>query len=119
VHVHHETPGSVYNRYRREAMAYKQIFPTERFTFADFLSLLGGNILSDLRSARRGNSLRKSLTGIFWFRWMQFWGTYQGYQRPGLLTEQLRRTFYYPHNPAAKPASFDRDRDVEPIRYGD
>ena len=117
VHVHQETPEGVYNRYRREAMAYKQIFPSERFTFADFLSLLGSNILSDLRNARRGKSLRNSMTGIFWFRWMQFWGTYQGYRRPGLLTEQLRRTFYYPHHPAAQPAGFDRD--VEPIRYGD
>ena len=31
VHVHHETPRQVYNRYRREAMAFKRIFPEERF----------------------------------------------------------------------------------------
>src|SRR5436190_1443308 len=38
-HVHEETPSRIYNRYRREAMALKNIFPEERFGLRDFLRL--------------------------------------------------------------------------------
>lgn len=117
IHVHHETPQGVYNRYRREAMAYKQIFPTERFSFGDFLRLTGSNILSDLRQARRQACLPRHLKSILWFRSMQFWGTYQGYRHPSRVTEQLRRTFYYPD--AAGQSESNRPREVEPIRYGE
>jgi glycosyltransferase involved in cell wall biosynthesis len=117
VHLHNETPRGVYNRYRREAMAYKHLFPAEKFGLGEFLRLLGVNILTDSQQAARQRSLRKNLPSIFWFRLMQFWGTYQGYRRPGPVTEQLRRTFYYPQemgeNSAISP------REVEPIRYGE
>jgi len=36
VHVHHETPRGVFNRYRREAMAYKKIHPESHFNVYDF-----------------------------------------------------------------------------------
>ncbi len=102
-HVHQEEPGDVYNRYRREAMAFKRIFPQEQFRFLDFVSLVSSNIASDLSSAVRQHLLRRSLGSIFWFRFMQFWGTYQGYRQSGELTWQLRQTFYYPQNtPQAK-----------------
>ncbi|MFM8319289.1 MAG: glycosyltransferase family 2 protein, partial [Chloroflexota bacterium] len=115
VHVHNETPRGVYNRYRREAMAFKRIYPKERFSLPDFLRLSSGNIASDLVHAARQGALGGSLKSIFWFRLAQFWGTYQGYLRSGPLTEQLRQTFYYPlglRSAAALPA-----RDVAPIRY--
>ncbi len=117
VHVHNETPGGVYNRYRREAMAFKRIFPQEHFRLRDFLRLATTNIASDLWHAARQGRLWGSFSGIFWFRWMQFWGTYQGYRHSGPLTRQLRQTFYYPRGMnAASPHSA---RDVEPIRYNE
>src|SRR3990172_10282737 len=36
VHAHNETPRAVYNRYRREGMAFKQIFPESHFNVYDF-----------------------------------------------------------------------------------
>lgn len=117
VHIHHESPAGVYNRYRREAMAYKQIFPTEQFTFADFVNLSTNNILSDLQCAARQKCLIRKFIDILWFRLSQFWGTFQGYRRTGPLTEQLRRTFYYPHISAVQASS--RDRDIQPIQYGE
>jgi len=123
IHLHHETPHSVFNRYRREAMAYKHLFPAERFGPADFLRLVSSNILSDLREAARQKALAEHFFAIITFRWMQFWGTYQGYRRPGLISEQLRRTFYYPGETMASPKSDQiespRSREVEPIRYGE
>jgi len=117
VHVHNETVRGVYNRYRREAMAFKHIFPHEHFGLRDFLRLSLTNIASDLWHAARQGILWHSLGSIFWFRLMQFWGTYRGYRQSGPLTWQLRRTFYYPRGIASpsQPAS----RDVEPIQYNE
>jgi glycosyltransferase involved in cell wall biosynthesis len=117
VHVHNETPHAVYNRYRREAMAFKHIFPNENFSLWDFVRLTSTNIASDLRQAAKRRVLLKNISSIFWFRWMQFWGTYQGYQQSGPLTWQLRQTFYYPHG--IKKISQSIERTIEPIRYND
>jgi rhamnosyltransferase len=115
VHVHEETPSMVYNRYRREAMAFKHLFPQERYTLWHLLHNLTTNILSDIWQASRQRELAAHLWEIIWFRWMQFWGTYQGYHQSGPLTWQLRQTFYYPsgtNTPLSQQA-----RDVPPIKY--
>jgi len=116
-HVHQEKPSEVYNRYRREAMAFKRIFPQEQFHFSDFARLVSSNIANDLKNAARQRLLQRSLGSIFWFRCMQFWGTYQGYRQSGELTWQLRQTFYYPQS--ASLANTQLTRDVEPIHYND
>ncbi len=113
VHVHKETPRGVFNRYRREAMAFKRIFPEAHFNIYDFARLTVTNVLSDLMHAARQRVLLKNFASIFWFRFNQFWGTYQGYRHSSAVTQQLRQTFYYPHwSPREKGK-----RDVEPIRY--
>lgn len=114
IHVHNETPRGVYNRYRREGMAFKRIFPESHFNVYDFVRLTLTNIVSDLYHAAREGSLARHLTSIFWFRFMQFWGTYQGYRQSGPLTQQLRQTFYYPRS---TQTGGDNRREVEPIRY--
>ena len=115
IHVHSETPRGVYNRYRREAMAFKRLFPEQRFSAVDFARLVVRNIASDMWQAAHQKQLGKSLAEIVWFRWMQFWGTYQGYRHPGPVTQQLRRTFYYPRGMQSIPVQVARD--IEPIRY--
>ncbi len=116
IHVHEETPRKVFNRYRREAMAFKRIYPEARFSLWDFIRLFTGNVASDLYHAARQGVLWRNLGSIFWFRWMQFWGTYRGYRTAGVpLTNQLRQTFYYPRGFQSE-APTPRD-GVEPIRY--
>jgi glycosyltransferase involved in cell wall biosynthesis len=114
VHVHNETPRSVLNRYRKEGMAFKLIFPEAHFSLYDFVRNVLTNIGNDLLHALRLMESRHSLPGIFWFRFSQFWGTYHGYRHPGLLTPDLRQTFYY-------QVGWDKTTlvqlDVEPIRY--
>jgi rhamnosyltransferase len=117
IHVHNETPRGVYNRYRRESIAFKRIFPQERFHFWDFLRLFTSNTASDLWHAARQKLLWSSMPGIFWFRLMQFWGTYQGYRHSGPLTWQLRQTFYYPRGLQA--LAEQAPRQIEPIQYND
>lgn len=114
IHVHNETPRGVYNRYRREAMAFKKIHPESHFSIYDFLRLTVSNISSDLWHAARQDVLWKNLGSIVWFRFMQFYGTLIGHRETSLVTPQLRETFYYPRG--RKPNE-ESKRDVEPIRY--
>jgi len=117
IHVHEDTPRGVYNRYQREAMAFKRLFPHERFYLWDFLRLFTSNIVNDVWHAVRQRKLAASASSIFWFRLMQFWGTYLGFRQSGPLTWRLRQRFYYPRgirsNPKAQP------RGIKPIRYND
>ena len=116
VHIHNETPHGVYNRYRREAMALRRIYPESNFNLYDFIRLTFTNILSDLWHAARERVLLKSFASIFWFRFAQFHGTRMGHRETSLVTPQLRETFYYARERKRKD---ERKRDVEPIRYND
>lgn len=101
IHVHNETPLRIYNRYRREAIALKHIFPQEKFSFWDFIRLWITNMISDYYYAVCEGIWRQNITSIFLFRLMQFWGTYRGYRQRDLLSHQLRQTFYYPREIAS------------------
>ena len=105
------------NRYRREAMAFKRIYPEAHFSLYDFIRMTSANIASDLWHASRQQVFWRSALSIFWFRTAQFWGTYQGYRHSPEWNWQLRQTFYYPHGTDVlkKPAP----REVEPIRYNE
>ncbi len=115
VHIHEETPSAVYNRYRREAMAFNHLFPQEHYRLWDLLHNLTSNILSDTWQAARQRKLTSHIGEICWFRWMQFWGTYKGYRQSGPLTWQLRQTFYYPRSTSLQPTS--NARGISPIQY--
>lgn len=98
IHVHEETPRRIFNRYRREAIALKQIFPQENFNLLDFVRLFISNTVSDYFHAFHDNVLLNNLSDIPMFRLMQFWGTYQGFSRTTPVTGQLKQTFYYPRS---------------------
>jgi glycosyltransferase involved in cell wall biosynthesis len=97
IHVHDEPVAKIYNRYRREAIALKHIFPQEHFTFWDFVRLFLGNALSDYYHAHQERVLFSKFQEIFMFRLMQFWGTYRGFTQRGNVTSELKQTLYYPH----------------------
>lgn len=98
VHVHNETPQHVYNRYRREAIALKQIFPQEHFNLWDLVRLFATNTFSDYYHAYHDRVLPNHLLSIPTFRLMQFVGTYRGFAQRVPLTSQLKQTFYYPRH---------------------
>lgn len=115
IHVHEETPGQIYNRYRREAIALKRIQPKESFHVWDFGRLFIGNVVSDLWHAVRDGVLLSVFSEVVWFRLMQFLGTYRGFSQSGPLTSDLKRTFFYPKL-RSQPSS-STDRKVAPIEY--
>jgi len=114
VHIHDETPRQVYNRYRREGMAFKRLFDEAHFNLYDCGRMIAANVLSDLRRARRVRNVGRAWREILWFRTAQFWGTYQGYREAHTpLTAPLRQTFYYPRGDEPDAA----DRNLDPILY--
>lgn len=117
VHLHDETLRGVANRYRREAMAFKRLYPEAHFSLYDFLRMTSANVISDLGHAARQRLFWKSAFSIFWYRTMQFWGTWQGYRRSLEWNWQLRKTFYYPRGLELQEKS--APREVKPIRYNE
>jgi len=116
IHVHNESTGGIFNRYRREGMAFKRIYPHEDFRRWDLYRLFFKNVISDWREAAREGVLGKHWRKIVQFRWNQFSGTYHGYRQSGPLTWQLKQSFYYP-NPENGKAGQIESRDVAPIHY--
>jgi rhamnosyltransferase len=100
IHVHEETPQKIFNRYRREAIALKAIFPEERLTAMDALRLLVGNIASDYYHAWQDKALLKNLWSIPLFRLMQFSGSHSGFRQTGPVSGALKQVFYYPRSRA-------------------
>jgi len=109
VHVHQETRQQVLNRYRREAIAMKAIFPHETFSLASFIHMFIKNSLNDAFLAWKDEVLWRNISSILSFRLMQFWGTYRGYAQHGAVSNTLRQKFYYPNNGTLTPVSQSQD----------
>ncbi len=90
-HIHQETLRHVYRRFLREAIAYKQIFPDRRFTWADMVKSLSYSMARDVLYALRNRKLLKLLQ-VPGTRLAEFLGTYQGtrYQKP-FVRDVVRR----------------------------
>jgi len=97
VHVHEETPQKIKNRYRREAIALKQIMPKVHFGFFDFVRLFLSNSLTDYFHAVQNGCFFKEVKNILFFRFMQFYGTYLGHSQKGIVSKELKNRFYYPN----------------------
>lgn len=96
IHVHEETWDRIRNRYKREAIALRQIEPTISFGPLDFITLTLRNVVSDLAEARRQKCLLREWSSILLFRYNQFLGTYLGHASPPQLTRDIRNRFYFP-----------------------
>ena len=118
-HIHEESYYQVYNRYRREAIAFKHIFPGETFSRVDFLRLFISNTLGDYRHAMHKGKFLSNWRDITHFRLSQFKGTYQGFRESDQITNQLKQRLYYPENnvkPISRTGNF-RDQESLRINY--
>jgi glycosyltransferase involved in cell wall biosynthesis len=117
VHVHEESFKQVLNRYRREAIAHKDIYNDQEMGIATAARLAAINILGDYREAVGGGCLMENAVDIPRFRLAQFIGTYRGFSQSGPVTDVLKRRFYYP-SANGNLASDGQDRDIgRPIDY--
>ncbi len=96
IHVHDETYQQIYNRYYREALALKKIYPQEKFGRREFIKLFCSNVYMDMACAWEERVFFKSFAGIIMFRWMQFTGTYRGFTDSYTKESILKNRFYYP-----------------------
>lgn len=96
VHVHDESFAQVVNRYRREAIAHRSIYPEQALGGASALRLCASNLTQDMAAAAREQQLGTQLLDIMTFRIAQFYGTYRGFSQNGPITQSLKRRFYYP-----------------------
>ena len=115
VHIHKETIKQVHNRYRREAIAMKQILPESHFSIRNMIGMFLQKTISDLAQAQREKLFWKELIGILRFRLVQYLGTWQGYRYSGKIDQNLHRQFYYP--PGSLTDKIPEIRPIEPIRY--
>lgn len=118
IHVHHESRSQIYNRYRREAIAFKRVFPEEKFDLWDFIKLLFTNVFFDFYHAWHERVMFKNFISIISFRSMHFWGTYKGFQQRGYISEKLRNRFYYPNILNRNQATGSKCEKEERINYG-
>ncbi|HIE24501.1 MAG TPA: glycosyltransferase family 2 protein [Anaerolineales bacterium] len=115
IHLHDEQPAQVHNRYRREAIAMKQILPESTFSLWNFFRLWLSSTYADLLEAKREKVFAKNWWSILWFRFLQYLGTYQGYHYSGRIDSQLHQGFYYP--PGILSEKTPAPRGVEKITY--
>jgi glycosyltransferase involved in cell wall biosynthesis len=115
IHLHEETFHQVFNRYKREAIAMKQILPLSKFSIRDLCSMLVRKILTDISQATREGVLRKELINIIKFRVNQYLGTWQGYRFSGNIDQGLHKKFYYP--PGILTEKVPASRNVDPVLY--
>ena len=76
-HVHEESLKQVYYRYLREAIAYKRMFPSYRFTWADMVKGLSYTMVRDLLYAFRHGKHGK-IFQVPGTRLSEFLGTHNG-----------------------------------------
>jgi len=96
VHIHNETPKKIKNRYLREAIAMKHIFPQVHFNIFDFISHFFHSSTRDSIEAIKQGVFFSQLKEIVIFRYMQYLGTYLGHNAKGQITSDLKSRFYYP-----------------------
>jgi rhamnosyltransferase len=96
VHVHDERFGQIVNRYRREAIAHKQIYDEQDLALGKAVQLALANVAGDLAQAARDGVVLREAPAIARFRLAQFYGAYRGFRQRGPVSELLRWRFYYP-----------------------
>jgi len=119
VHVHDETNQETFNRYRREAFAHKKIIPDQSFSLIDFFQAFLKNTVSDYRSAYCEKEFLENMIDIPRFRFLQFAGTYRGFNSNGKINDKLKQRFYYPENEGYPSSQQDQDEENQDTGEGD
>jgi rhamnosyltransferase len=113
-HVHDESFKQILNRYRREAIAHKEIYSDQGLSMLAASRLAAVNMLSDYRGALEDQRFLETAVDIVRFRTAQFAGTYQGFAQTGPVPMALKKRFYYPSSSERRSsASTDIGREID------
>jgi glycosyltransferase involved in cell wall biosynthesis len=95
-HHHDESWRVVKRRYEREAIALQSIMPEVQISFADFLRYWASAVFLDLGAALAERTLLRNAWQIVAYRFMQFWGSYQGNNEHRKLSQAMKDKYFYP-----------------------
>lgn len=112
-HIHEENYKQVYNRYKREAIALKNIFPSTKFNFSDFIMMLTSNLLTDWYTAFKEKKI-KEIWRVLLFRFCQFLGAYDGNRFNSKITYELKKKFYYPRKFETRNS---KEEYIAPVKF--
>ena len=125
-HIHEETSLQIFNRYKREGIAYSFIFSDQTFSLFDLIKLWTANTISDYIYALKKREFMKNIVSIPLFRMLQFFGTYRGYKQRSSVSNSLKNRFYYPNGyftlkasvpPSVKRQPIEYDNIIDPEKY--
>ncbi len=110
-HIHDESWAQVRRRYEREAIALQKINPEIHMTFTDFLRCFVSSCLSDMGVALREKVFFKEIKDIVLFRFLQYWGGYQGNHIHRKLSLQAKRKYFYPNEQVTSHLEVDSNHE--------
>lgn len=96
VHVHREHFRQTMNRYRREAMAYTEIFGRGDIDMRRAAALFATNLAGDVKASPRDRHLPARAMAATRFRFAQFAGAYMGHRAHNGDSAEVVRRMYYP-----------------------
>jgi GT2 family glycosyltransferase len=95
-HVHDEKFSETRVRYRREALAHRNIFHDQRMALWSAIGLFLLAVGRDYLAAIPSGALVRNLFAIPTFRAAQYLGAWEGFRHRGEVSTALRRRLYYP-----------------------
>ncbi|MEP9390785.1 glycosyltransferase [Gordonia sp. VNK1] len=104
-HVHEENWSTIRNRYRREAMAYKKMFPGAEMAAVQAMRLACSSVILDLLASLKSRTAVSPLE-VVQFRMNQFYGTWKGYAS-GMPDAELISRLYYPRRTGVEADSMN------------
>lgn len=98
IHVHDEHFRQVLNRYRREAIAYSEMYGSGSIDMRRSVRLFAENLRNDLRAAKDEGVLLTTAAASTKFRLAQFTGAYLGHRAHTGDGAEIVRRMYYPRS---------------------
>ncbi len=95
-HLHDERWQQIRWRFEREAIALQSIMPEVQISSLEVLRFFVSAVVFDSSVALRERKLLRTLPEICMFRFMQFWGTYQGNHEHKKLSKAMKEKYFYP-----------------------
>jgi len=95
-HFHHENWRQVKNRFEREAIALKIIFPYINFGIRNLFNFFFIAIYQDLKYALLLGKFYKNCVSIIKYRWFQYFGTFVGINKKINSINFDKKRYFYP-----------------------
>jgi len=94
-HIHNETYKQIYNRFKREAIAYKTIFPDDHYDTTKTILMFISIFLKDIYFMVSIKKPIRKIFSVFLYRYYEFRGWRDGHYIAGELTKDMKDGLYF------------------------